>query len=701
MEPVACSVPIVVVSGSAARAESRCEPASQSAGAVRRWRSGWRWAAALLLVYAAMALTAARHEGATFDEPAHIGGGYDMWLNRDFRMDAANGDFVKRWAALPLLIGRPAFPPKTDPDWRSANFFAVGRKFLFESGNDVDAILFEGRCMVLVLAVGLGALVFGVARRLWGDAGGLVALALFAFSPDFLAYGALISTDVATALGFFAATWFAWRLLHRATWGALAGSVSAAALLVTTKLSALLIVPIVAVLIVVRAWRREPWIWCLGRPALVATRGAQLVRLGALMLVHLVVAWGALWAVYDFTYAGRPAAEPGVTFTPAPANASPLARPAAVALAFCRVHRVLPEAYLAGAEGLAGIGEKRPSFMNGHWQVGGRRSFFPFSFVVKTPPAVLVLIVLGCVAASRWTSERRASSPRRAGGWYDLTPCVALIAIYGGAAVVQNLNIGHRHLLPIYPPLFVVAGTVAAGRSSRRATAAIGVLLAWAAADSLWARPHYLAYFNGFAGGPAEGYRRLVDSSLDWGQDLPELARWLGAHRDISRPTYLAYFGTDRPESRGIDVLRLPGFPDWRDREVFAYRPGCFAISATLAQSVYTPYFGPWNRAYEDEYQAVVRQLGLNERNTADSDALIAQLQRYPETVWQSLYARYEQLRFARLCGWLRASHRAPDATAGYSILIWNLDAAALHQALWLPPVELYPVPATERREGE
>lgn len=667
----------------------------------RRVRFANAWAAALLLVYAVLAWAGARHAGATFDEPAHIGGGYDTWLNRDFRMDPANGDFVKRWATLPLLVTRPAFPPQSDPDWRSANFFGLGRKFLFESGNDADAILRECRSMVLLLALALGALVFAVARRLWGDAGGLVALALYAVSPDFLAYGALVSTDVATALGFFAATWFVWRLLYRATWGTLAASLGAVALLVTTKLSAVLIVPIAAVLVVVRTCRREPWEWFLGRPALIATRRGWLIRLGGLALLHAACAWAALWLMYDFTYRGRPAADPGITFTPPPANASAMSSTVAEALAFCRAHHLLPEAYLAGAEGLAGISDKRPSFMNGHWKAGGSRTFFVFSFLVKTPPAILVLVALGCVAVVLRVRRSPVSAADECGGAYHLTPWFVLVAVYGGAAIIQNLNIGHRHLLPIYPPLFVLAGAAVTWRPSWRVTAVVGALLAWAAVEALSVRPSYLAYFSPFAGGPAQGYRRLVDSSLDWGQDLPELARWLEAHRTPSRPVYLGYFGTDRPEYRGIDVLRLPSFPDWRERDVLAYTPGVFAISATLAESVYTPYFGPWNRAYEAEYQTTIERLGLTEQNTADSEALATQLQRQPDAVWQPLYAHYEQLRFARLCAWLRASHRPPDATAGYSILIWNLDAAALHAALWQPPAELYAVPATAVRDGE
>ena len=121
---------------------------------------------------------------------------------------------------------------------------------------------------------------------------------------------------------------------------------------------------------------------------------------------------------------------------------------------------------------------------------------------------------------------------------------------------------------------------------------------------------------------------------------------------------------------------------------MFAYAPGVYAISATMFQQLYAMTFGPWNRRYEEEYQATLQQLGLTPPATVDTDALAAVLQTHPEEVWQNLYGRYEKLRFARLCAWLRATNRAPDAQVGHSILIWKLDAPALHEALWGRPRE-------------
>ena len=97
-------------------------------------------------------------------------------------------------------------------------------------------------------------------------------------------------------------------------------------------------------------------------------------------------------------------------------------------------------------------------------------------------------------------------------------------------AMTSPLNLGERHLLPTYPALFILAGGAAGWlRSQHRwfGAAAVAALLVALGAESIAIRPHYLAYFNVLAGGPESGYRHLVDSSLDWGQDLPGLKRWL------------------------------------------------------------------------------------------------------------------------------------------------------------------------------
>jgi hypothetical protein len=179
-------------------------------------------------------------------------------------------------------------------------------------------------------------------------------------------------------------------------------------------------------------------------------------------------------------------------------------------------------------------------------------------------------------------------------------------ALYFAMAMSRTINIGHRHLLPVYPFLFVGAGAAAAAlwnarRGRAAARAGLLLLLAWHAAGTLRVHPHHLAYFNELAGGPANGYKHLVDSNLDWGQDLIGLRAYM--ERNAVPRLKLLYFGTADPGYYGIACDRLPGYqpppPSTLVREV---RPGdLVAVSATHLQGL---YLEPEVRALADQLRA-------------------------------------------------------------------------------------------------
>jgi hypothetical protein len=217
----------------------------------------------------------------------------------------------------------------------------------------------------------------------------------------------------------------------------------------------------------------------------------------------------------------------------------------------------------------------------------------------------------------------------------------------------------------------------------------LGALLAWHAVEAIRAAPDFLAYFNELVGGPAKGYRHLVDSSLDWGQDLPALKEWLdreGRQGANHVPVYLSYFGNARPEYYGIDAISLPGFPDLTPRR----RPprltgGVYCISATTLNAVYLQdALGAWTPEYEKRYQDVVYNLRGFDRTADDPAARAALLRQTGEEFWRKLFPLYERLRFGRLAAYLRK--RKPDANAGYSILIYRLSDEEVARAIGGPP---------------
>jgi hypothetical protein len=265
-----------------------------------------------------------------------------------------------------------------------------------------------------------------------------------------------------------------------------------------------------------------------------------------------------------------------------------------------------------------------------------------------------------------------------------------LFGVYWIFSLTTHLNIGHRHILPTYPVLFICLGLLghaAATALPVRRGAGIAltvvtlVLFGWFMRESWVIRPHYLAYFNPLAGGPENGYKHLVDSSLDWGQDLPGLKTWVDAHRRPGEPFYLSYFGTSLPDYYHLDAIMLPTINEFRKaRPWYWIEPGLYAVSATMLQQVYLPRRGPWTPEDEKEYQDL---RGLDPQFRA----LKAAPNGHPELMqavrpeqWTRSWNLFEQLRFARLCHYLRA--RRPDAMIGYSILVFRLSQAEIDAAL-------------------
>ena len=215
----------------------------------------------------------------------------------------------------------------------------------------------------------------------------------------------------------------------------------------------------------------------------------------------------------------------------------------------------------------------------------------------RCPPSCFIITAL--VLCLRRRAERR---------WLVIF-LLGPAGLYFLAASMSHLNIGLRHLLPVYPFLYVLAGSLTLELNRwRRTTWAVAMLAAagmiavssrvvfFPAHSRIWqfVAPHYLAYFNELAGGPANGFKALVDSNLDWGQDLKNLKRWLDAH-DIKDPICLCYFGMADPGYYQITYYNMPGGYIFEPEQDFEWlRPGgLLAVSATNLQGV---YFSPADR---------------------------------------------------------------------------------------------------------
>ncbi|MEI7553120.1 MAG: glycosyltransferase family 39 protein [Verrucomicrobiota bacterium] len=635
--------------------------------------------AALLALHGLLAVGSKQAESVTADELAHLTGGFTYWQFDDYRIQPENGNLPQRWAALPAWLEGAKFPGLAgNPYWRTSDAWVLGRQFFYETGEDHFPRLMAGRAMIALFSVATGLLVFAWSRRLFGAAGALVSLGLFAFCPSFLAHGALVTSDLCMVFFFLASAGAYWRHLHdpRRRWWLLSALVFGLACV--AKFSAVLLLPMMALMAVTRIGAGAPLI--LGGRTF-PTRAGQLGAIALSTLGHGLVAVLVIWAFFGFRYAAFNPALPAADhfIRPWATTLSHLGASAGIIRGLAAGH-LLPEAFLYGFSFVLEMSQFRSGFLDGAYSVTGWTRFFPLAFLYKTTlPLLLAVLATAGVTASRW---------RRSAAWaavradaYRVTPLLALFGVYWLVSLTTHLNIGHRHILPTYPVLFILAGVLGRGLTRRRPVAALAVsgLLLWQGAEAARTYPHYLAYFNPLAGGPANGHRHLVDSSLDWGQDLPGLKAWLD-RQPRTEPVYLSYAGSGEPDYYGIRARRLPfinGFK--RPQPWVRLEPGLYCIGATMLAHVYSPIRGPWTPELEKEYQWMRTFEPVFEVYFSDPQRR-AELDRQasPEK-WQRAWTRHDLLRFARLCHYLRV--RRPDDTIGHSVLIYRLTAAEIAAA--------------------
>lgn len=604
----------------------------------------------LLAASAALAMGSALTDSITFDEPAHLAAGVAPLVTGDYRLSPEHPPLARMWAALPVLLAGPHWPPPETPGWHEGDFVRFSRDWLARPGAG-ERLFQPARAMIVALLVALCLLIALLAERLFGRGAALLALLVAALDPTLLAHGHYVTTDLPLALAALAALAAFSRFLAAPGPGRLALAGLAFAALSLVKFSWPLALPAMALMTAVHVSRRPS-----GAPPVRRTGAAA-----GPWLALAAAACLAIWAVYGFRFSPFRGADAATARMAAPVAAGG-AWPASMAQAwdtvlrdpvdgrrfpaaaplldFARRHRLLPEAYLYGMAYTLGASRHRSAYLLGSYSTSGWPGYFPVAFVLKTPLATIALMLagLGAIAARRV----RPSDPLLALG------LAAWTVTYGVSALATHLNIGQRHLLPLYPAVFMAAGAALAWISPRRSATGsarsrkaagetaeasdvaagsrpAGAPAAWlVAAACCWlavacARtfPRYLSYFNELAGGSRNGYLYLADSNVDWGQDLVRLAAY--ARRHPGERLKLAQFG-DGPLPSGFAPEILVS--DRPEQPLAPLGAGTYAVSATTLLGVYLPLVRDtaWSEAETRQRPAEPRRV----RVLADYRALAA-----------------------------------------------------------------------------
>jgi hypothetical protein len=501
---------------------------------MRRWF--WPGVIVLLSYLCGVQIFSALQESPIGDEPLELTAGYSYLKRGDFRMNPEHPPLAKMLAALPLLRFHLYFP--ADPtSWSTAEESAFGREFFESNGGKADAFLFAARLTSIFLTLCLGLAITLWARSAFSSATALVALGLYAFDPSITAHGRYVKNDVAiTLLAFLACiAWSAFLARPNLRRFLLTGLALGAA--TATKFSALFLLPVFVILLAIRHWQsgkvRQLW---RNAGALLGVVSLSVVVVFLIYavpaFVHGVKLGGAdLQVVHDLMDRNEAAAVARIS------NGGGHAHPFFEGLIVFLDHNTIGHSsYLLGMHGA-----------KGWWY------YFPVAFAVKMPAATLAFLALaGWVCATQIRGVRFRSISF---SWF----VVAIpLAVFAAFSMTSHLDIGIRHLLPIWPFLFILAAAIFEHAQFRYRWAIVLVLGAGLVAESASIYPHYLAFFNVLAGGPSRGPRILADSNIDWGQDAKGLSAWLRGRGGNAPKACVDYFGSADLRRLGISGQSLP-----------------------------------------------------------------------------------------------------------------------------------------------
>ena len=487
-------------------------------------------------IAAVVVVSSATQDSQTLDEAVHLTSGYSYWMTGDFRLSPEHPPFSKLIAALPLLWLRPDFTPMAD-DWNRADVWPIAKQFFYSNGISAESILMAGRALVIVQYVVLAASLAWWVGRKAGYPAGFVALLLFAFEPTVLAHSRYVTTDIPVTLFIWLAciSWYScmdrggtWPLVRT---GVLAG------LAFATKFNALFL-PFVFVL----TWRRK------AKPKW--------------SMIPILIGIALFAAIATYGFQKRSVAQDPTAARQLDANADGFVREAVnvqiPGYYFLRGIQLLIRDQLSGYD----------SYFMGKVTDHSTWTYFPVAFFFKSSLAWLVLLMLAAVVAV--THKRRP----------ELAQLGIPVLVYFAFTLANSFNLGIRHLLPVYPFLCAFAAIVLFDAIRKPLIkVAASVLVVLFLAESAAAYPGYLSFFNVAAGGMQNGHRYLLDSNLDWGQDLKRLAQYAESRR-IER-LCLSYFGTADPEFYGIHYQPLPNLKSDKDFDALD------CIAAVSLQHIY------------------------------------------------------------------------------------------------------------------
>jgi len=471
------------------------------------------------------------------DEIPHIGAGYSYIIKGDMRLNPEHPPLAKDLAGIALSflgLKQTAFNTHfwlTDINGQ----WEFGRNLLFNSGNDAITLVRTAKLPMLLFFIISGWLIFIWTRKLYGSLAGLLALFLFSFAPTIIAHSRLVTTDMAALFGIVLSTYFFVRYLQDQTKQNFWIAAITFGIAELTKFSTFLLVPYFVLVGIIWGYTYQSRIHSM---LLGAWKGILVIIIGFIFIVGPVYQLHLLGYSSDKqqadakiildTYGNRRFADPVIW-----ASNKPILRPFAQ---YCLGLLMVFQRNVGGNQ----------TYFLGQLYNQGLKSYFPIVYFIKEPLPFWLLFAIAIIGFLVYARPREQAFHEWLKNHFDKVVLFLWVFIYWAFSINANVNIGIRHLIPVYGFTYIlIAGQLALVYEKIKAKklylTIVGLICAWFLAETLMVFPYYLTYFNEVAGGPAGGHRYVVDSNLDWGQDLKRLAGWVNTNH--VQKISLDYFG--------------------------------------------------------------------------------------------------------------------------------------------------------------
>src|SRR3989344_2682693 len=484
------------------------------------------------------------------DEIPHIGAGYGYIFEQSYQFNPEHPPLAKDLAGIGLkLAGLDQTAAHNAFVSRSAGVndqWNFGRQLLYGIGNDAVRLIRAAKLSVMFLFIISAALIFIWTRKLYGGKAALISVYLFSFSPTVIAHTRFVTTDIAALFGVLLASYFFLKYRTQPSRKYFWFSVIALGIAFLCKFSTFLLVPFFLLLAMLWPFARRRPIWpYLGRTVLIIAL-AFIVVVGPYYQLHLINYPAAKQktdtAFLLASYGNKDLSGPVIA-----AAGVPVLRPfAEYALGLLMVNQRIE-------------GGNRIYFLGKVVNKGGPW-YFPIVYTLKEPIPFFILLLMAIMSGLALLIRGRLGSFRHAiATHFPQTAMFLWLLIYWMLSISSTVNIGIRHMIPVYGfTAILVAGQIIGliersklkNQNDNSKFKMFGIqkfyilifaLLTWYAVEFASIYPYYLTYFNQFAGGVSGGREYVTDSNLDWGQDLWRLADWV-KENNIKKIS-LDYFG--------------------------------------------------------------------------------------------------------------------------------------------------------------